>query len=62
MADLEGVCSIVELTIGMIQAGDHQFVECMCLLLRYGSSHFEFTGTQRLCNGRTVCEEFSAYL
>lgn len=35
IADLEGVCSILELTIESIKAGNLKFVECICLILRY---------------------------
>lgn len=38
VADLGGICSILELTIEAIKAGSINFVECMCLMLRCGSS------------------------
>lgn len=34
IADLDGVCSILELTIESIKAGNVKFVESMCLILR----------------------------
>eukprot|EP00892_Ulva_mutabilis_P011000 jgi/Ulvmu1/8272/UM041_0083.1 len=34
VGDLEGLCSVMELTISAIQAGQLDFVECMCLILK----------------------------
>lgn len=52
MADLEGVCSIMELTLSAIKAGQIHFVQCMCLVLQCESSHVALVATQ-FCNSHT---------